>query len=276
VALAAIKKEAPIFSWLKKKKTPRSEEIPGVLKQFMEPMALATVLAETISNYAGAVKAGKVSSPAYERKGDSVVGIWSDTRIEALHHLWGYGASDAMLLAEHRQQKKLLNEFFEGKPQFEFPHQPSYDPIHDTLQALFQVYLFLSKAGTAVADKDTDSTSLKLANKNIFNEFEEQAKTLKVSWNAFEKALNNSIDLPTMPSTLLELLYKDVTKKSKGIALSAQFGPNYEAGIQYLVKIVEKQMKEQGSSEHSIKEEIQKIQNMMMKVLEADDPDHVA
>ena len=74
-----------------------------------------------------------------------------------------------------------------------------------------------------------------------------------------------------MPSTLLDLLYKDVTKKAKGIALSAQFGPDYESVMQYLAKTVEKQMKEQGDSEQKIK----KIQNTMKSLLEADDPDHV-
>ena len=78
-----------------------------------------------------------------------------------------------------------------------------------------------------------------------------------------------------MPSTLLDLLYKDVTKKAKGIALSAQFGPNYESGMQYLAKRTEKLMKEQGDSEQKIKEQMQKIQNTMKSLLEADDPDHV-
>lgn len=264
-----------MFNWFKKKKTPRTDEVPPIFKQFIEPMALATALAETIADYGRSVDSGKVSAPAYERKGDNVVGIWGDTRLEALRHLWGYGASDAMLLADHLQQKKLLDDFFEGKPQYEFPHQPLDEAVHDTLQALFQVYLFLGKAGTAVADKETDSTSLKLANKNIFNDFEEKASKLRVLWNGFESALNNSSELPEMPSTLLDLLYKDVTKKAKGIALSAQFGPDYESVMQYLAKTVEKQMKEQGHSEQKIKEQMQKVQNTMKSLLEADDPDHV-
>lgn len=237
----------------------------------MEPMALATALAETIADYVRAVDSGKVSAPAYERKGDSVVRIWGDTRLEALRYLWGYGASDAMLLADYRQQKKLLDDFFEEKPQYEFPHHPSGETAHDTLQALFQAYLFLGKAGTAVADKETDSTSLELANKNIFSDFEEKASKLRVLWNGFESALNNSSQLPEMPSTLLDLLYKDVTKKAKGIALSAQFGPNYESGMQHLIKRVEKDIEDQGDSEQKIK----KIQNTMKSLLEADDPDHV-
>ncbi len=265
-----------MFNWFKKKKTLRTDDVQPIFKQFIEPMALATALAETIAGYMRAVDSGEVSTPAYERKGDSVVGIWRDTRLEALRHLWGYGASDAMLLADPRQQKKILDEFFEEKPQYEFPHQPSGEAVHDTFQAIFQVYLFLGKAGTAVADKETDSASLKLANRNIFNDFEEGASKLRESWSSFESALNNSSKLPEAPSTLLDLLYKDVTKKAKGIALSAQFGPDYETGMQYWVKTVEKQMKEEGDPEENIKEQMQKIQSTMKILLEADDPDHVA
>lgn len=264
-----------MFDLFKKKKTPRTEVVPPLFKQFIGPMVLATALAETISSYMRAVDSGEVSAPAYARKGDSVVGIWGDTRLEALRHLWGYGASDAMLLADHLQQKKLLDVFFEGKPQYEFPHQPLGEAVHDTFQALFQVYLFLGKAGTAVADKETYGASLKLANRNIFSEFEEGARKLRGLWSSFESAINNSNKPPEMPSTLLDLLYKDVTKKTKGIALSAKFGPDYEVGMQYLVKTVEKKMKEQGNSEQNIKEQMQKIQNTMKILLEADDPDHV-
>src|SRR5215204_200313 len=98
-----------MFGWFKKKASPRSEDIAPIFQHLFEPMALATALAESIAEYSKAVKNGKASSPAYQRKGDSVVGIWSDTRLEALRHLWGYGASDAFLLADHRQQKKVLD-----------------------------------------------------------------------------------------------------------------------------------------------------------------------
>lgn len=215
-----------MFGWFKKRATPHSESVPQVLQRFVKPMALATALAETISEYEKTVRSGKASSPAYQRKGESVVGIWNDTRLEALRHLWGYGASDATLLADHRQQKKLLDALFQDKPQYEYPYQHSGEPIHDTLQALFQVYLYLSKAGSAVADKETDSLSLKLNNKNIFSDFEEQAKSLRELWGVFEQAVRRSSDLPSVPSTILEALYRDVTKKAKSIALTARFGPN--------------------------------------------------
>ena len=264
-----------MFGWFKKKHTLHSGAVPPILERFLKPMALATALAETISEYVKAVNNGDASSPAYQRKEDSVVGIWSDTRLEALHHLWDYGASDTSLLADHRQQKNLLDAFFEKKPQYKYPHQPSGERVHDTLQALFQVYLFLGKAGSAVADKETDSGSLILANKTIFSDFEQQAKTLWAQWISFEQATRSSGDLPPMPSTLLELLYKDVTIKAKTIALSAQFGPDYQAGMNYLVNTVQEQMKTRGESEDNINKQTGQIRSMMKKVLAADDPNRL-
>ena len=127
-----------------------------------------------------------------------------------------------------------------------------------------------------MADKETDSLSLKLANKTIFSDFEQQARTLWAQWIALEQAVRGSGNLPPMPSTLLELLYKDVTRKAKTIALSAQFGPDYQAGMNYLVDVVQKQMRDQGNSEDSINKQLEQIRSTMKKVLAADDPDYLA
>ena len=55
-----------MFNWFKKKRTPRTDEVPPIFKQFMEPMALATALAETIADYVRVVDSGKVSAPAID------------------------------------------------------------------------------------------------------------------------------------------------------------------------------------------------------------------
>tara|TARA_B100000780_G_scaffold83408_1_gene57013 strand:+ start:1066 stop:1290 length:225 start_codon:yes stop_codon:yes gene_type:complete len=58
--------EVAMFNWFKKKRTPRTNEVPPIFKQFMEPMALATALAETIADYVRVVDSGKVSAPAID------------------------------------------------------------------------------------------------------------------------------------------------------------------------------------------------------------------
>jgi hypothetical protein len=265
-----------MFGWFKKKSTPQSEAVCQKLLQFQKPMILVQALAEEISEYYKAVKSGKSSAPAYQRKDDSVVGIWRDTRLEVLRQLWGYGASEPTLLADRFQQKKLLYAFFENKPQYEYSHQPSGDPLHDTLQALFHVYLLLEKAGTAVGDKETDGLFLKcVAKKTIFSDFEEDAKVLRTEWTAFEQAVHGSGGIPAMPCTLLEILYKDVTRKTKTIALSAQFGPDYQTNMNDLVNRVEEQMHDQGKSQESINKKMEQLRSTYKKLLAADEPDHL-
>jgi len=266
-----------MFGWFKKIERLDMEELPETLQQFIKPMALLNELTEAVSEYSRAVGSGDISSPAYKRENDSVLGIWNDTRLEALSHLWGYGASDVTMLTDYqnRQQKKLLNALLQDKPHLEYPHQPSGDPIHDTLQALFRVYLFLGEAGAFVLDKETDRRFLELKHKNIFSDFEEHAKSLQASWSGYEQALHGSKDLPSMPPTILETLYRDVTKKSKTIALSAQFGPDYHAGMKRFLNLAREQIAKQKVSEETISMQLHDIECTMQALMAADDPDDV-
>jgi len=254
-----------MFNWLKKS-APSREAMAPVLDQFVKPMAIATALTEAIAEYFTAVKNGKISSPAYQRKQGNVVGIWGDTRLEALRQLWGYGASDIALLANHHQQKRLLDAVVEEKPHLEYPQQPSGDPVHDTLQAIFQVYLFLGEAGSAVGDKES-------AGATVFSVFEQQAKTLRTKWGEFEAAVHGSGNVPPMPSTLVEILYEDVTRKAKTIALSSQFGANYRAGLNCFVELFQREMKSQGHADDKVKKEGEDLQMIIQKILAAESPE---
>ena len=264
-----------MLEWFKKKREKQEKVIPGVVKELMASKSLAVAIAKTITNYSEDVKNGIVSAPAYKRKDSNVVDIWRDTRLEALQLLWNYGASDVMLLANAPTQKTVLDVLFKEKPQYEYPHQPSSDPVHDTLQAIFQVYLYLSEAGSAVMDLETDRNTLKIKKETIFDEFERNAEQLRVQWKGFDSAVHGSGDLPPMPNTILEVLFKDVTKKSKTIALSAQFGPDYEAGILHLEEIISERLTKKGETKDSIKKQIRKVQETTQKLLSALDPDHM-
>jgi hypothetical protein len=265
-----------MFEWFKKKREKQKKVVPGIAKGLMGAKSLAVAIAETIANYSEDLQSGIISTPAYKRKDSNVVDIWRDTRLEALWCLWNYGASDVMLLANAPTQTTVLDAFFEEKPlQYEYPHQPSSDPVFDTLQAICQVYLYLNKAGSAVMDLETDRNTLMIKKKTIFDEFERNAEQLHVKWKEFDSAVYGSGDLPPMPNTILEVLFKDVTKKSKTIALSAQFGPDYEAGILYLEEIISEKLTKKGETKDSIKKQIRKMQETTQKLLSALDPDHM-
>jgi hypothetical protein len=255
-----------MFSWFRSKTAPRSVDIPPIFNQTIYPVALSSALAENFSQYVKDIESGKKSMPAHKRKDGSLYDVWSDTRLEALSPLLLYGASDVSMLADFRQQKKLLDSFYKEKPQYKCPHEPTGDPVHDTLQALFQVYLTLKEIGSAVCDEETESISL----------LDEHAKTLWESWTFFDQAVHRSDKAIPMPSTLFEMVFNDVTKKAKTIALSATFGPDYHRGMQHWATKTREIMQKQGISEDIISKEVQRTQLIMRKVLAADKPDDLA
>lgn len=259
-----------MFGWLKKKPAQTQGHVPDVLKRMLEPMALAEAIASTIHDYVKAVKKGDITVPAYKRQlsEGSVVSVWIDTRYEALSLLFGQGA-DAMLLADFRNQEKLLDSLFNEMPHFEFPHQPSNNPIHDTLQAVFRIYMYLNEVGTAVGDETTCRTT-------VFSDFENQAKVLQQQWKTFDEAIRGSTSAPDLPTTLLELLYEDVTKKTKFIALSAVWGPFYMSNFNYFIESGRQQALKSGESAESINAKIQQVKSTMQRLLEAHDPDQMS
>ena len=71
--------------------------------------------------------------------------------------------------------------------------------------------------------------------------------------------------VPELPRTLIEILYDDVTVKTKSVALSAVFGPSYETGIKHMEKL---------ASEHG--GDISDVRATIARVLTAKDPDEFA
>lgn len=228
-----------MFGWLKKKHRPAtSGELEAFAKKWLGPQSLIAAIAETVGDYVDDVQAGRVTYPAHRREGASVVDIWRDLRLEALERLFNFGEADAFLLSDQRQQLGLLACFIDERPHLEMP-QPRGETIPDTIQAMWQVYVYLDAVGSEVADRETDRATLKLSGHSILDNLTTQAKALRERWQAFENAVRSGEEaLPEMPRTLIEVLYEDVTGKAKSVALSTVFGPSYENGIKYLEKLV--------------------------------------
>jgi hypothetical protein len=252
-----------MFGWFKKRQRVPEAAVEALAKRWFGPQALAVALAETIRDFLNDVNSGRVEYPAHKRANDSAVGIWRDLRLEALSLMFNFGRSDPMLLADQRRQGELLRCLLDERPHLEVP-QPRGEIVPDTIQAIWQVYLYLDQVGSEVADRETDRATLKLAKKNIFDGLTAQAQQLRVGWDAFEGAIRNknTTELPEMPETLLEEIYRDVTAKTKSIALSARFGPSYEATIEML----QEEVRKSGG-------DVEKVRVSIQHVMEAKDPD---
>lgn len=255
-----------MLKWLKNKVSRGQPDVPPLVKEFVRTKALAAAITQVMGKHHEALKAGRKTSPAFMRplSESSALDIWADTRMDALSSLWGHGASDIFLLGDHIKQKALIDALFEQTPHLEYPHKPTGDPIHDTLQAVFQVYVFLGTAGNKVFDEATSKHSLDKIGKSIFSEFEAGAQELRPQVGGFH------------PHTLLDVLFKDVTKKAKTIALTSRFGPDFEGNLNEMFSDMRNQMRTQGQSDEAIDKELASARAAMDKVLAADDPDHVS
>lgn len=248
-----------LWNWLKKRRYP-DNNLRALAEQLIGPQSLATALAETVRDYVAAVKSGKLAYPAHRREGASVVEIWADLRLEALHKLFNFGQSDPFLLSDFRRQEELLSCLLDDRAHLEMP-QPRGVLIPDTVQAMFQVYLYLGSVGSEVTDCQTDRAGLKLEGKSILDQIELGCAEERPKWAAFRAGT------PTgkVPQTILELLYTDVTAKAKSIALSAKFGPSHEGGIRFVEGLLANQS-----------DDVKAFRASVSRILTASDPDHLS
>lgn len=176
-------------------------------------------------------KAGRVSLPSHRNKDAGVLCRWRGVRLEALRQLFGFGVSEPTLLSDPFKQSAVLACFLDDRPYLQMP-QSTGTPMEDTIQAVWQVYLFLSEVGSEVADRETDQMTLRLKKRNIMDDLVDQAAAARVAWQGYQAALQvKNFPIPPLPETLLELVFEDVTRKSKSIAITSIFGPSYEENI---------------------------------------------
>lgn len=208
---------------------------PTVLKELAEPSALLSALAEMLRIHVDDVHAGRVPYPIH-RSNASLIEVWRYLRLEAFQNIFNFGMSDPVLLCSHRDQVKLLSSFVLEKPHMELP-QPRGETLPDTIQGMWQVYVYLGNVGSEVGDRETGEMELRLSGRSILDELTAEAWKLLDQWKTFERAVQERRVLPRMPRTLIEPLFADVTRKAKSAAFSAVLGPSYERGIEHLVKL---------------------------------------
>jgi hypothetical protein len=182
--------------------------------------------------------------------------------LEALQKAFNFGSADTFSLSDPRRQCELLACFLDDRAHLEMP-QPRGAPVPDTIQAMWQVYRYLSAVGAEVGDSETDQEFLTMDGRSILDRIEADCADVRPKWAAFPDAMG----IETVPQTMLELLYWDVTAKSKSIALTAVFGPYRESGIKFTEGLI---------AERLGKDELAAFQTMLKRVLAAKDPDHIS
>lgn len=135
------------------------EETVAFVKAGIASRSLAVAISETVRDYVAAVTAGEIPYPIHRSEGASVEEIWGGLRMETLHKLFNHGLSDPFILAEQENQERLVNCWLVERPYLEMP-QPHGERDADTIQAVFQCYVYLSTVGSEVCDRLTDRQTL--------------------------------------------------------------------------------------------------------------------
>lgn len=247
-----------MFGWFKKKKQP--------LGTMLESQSLAIAIAEIVNEYFSAVEAGTISMPAYKRKNANIEEVWVDTRIEIFRFMF-VGVSDLLLLSETQRQMEILDYFFNNKPIVKLINEP----INDTLYCIYKLYGYIEAIGIEVGDV----TIVELRNKTIMDKFNASLKKAHDEWSQFEVAVKGTGSLPPLPDTIFNILYKDITLKSKTIAFSAVLGPYYVNMFRTLQERSKDSLRAKGYPEKLISEEMQVNNREFEKLLALDDPDHL-
>ncbi len=256
-----------MLGWFKKQKPQKlPPESEAFSEKFFGPLAQAVAIAKSVHEYVDAVQAKELEYPAHRRKDASVLELWTHIRLEAWHKIFNFGKSDLMLLADTRQQLTLLNCFLDERPHLEMP-QPRGEPIADTLQAVWEVYIYISTVGTELSDKATDKYVLKSCGRDILSDFTEKSTTLRTQWQAFDRAMKNNYEVrPKMPDTIIAIFWADITAKTKSMAISKVFGPMPESNIQYMLKLL---------TEKASEKEVAEMRTYMERVRAAKEPEDI-
>lgn len=214
-----------------------SDPFRQLAENFVGPIAKAVAITELVAEYARGVNDGTIDYPAHRREQKNVPHIWNDVRLEAFEKMFNFGTANLSLLADRREERSMLAALETMEPQLRLS-EPVGTPHTDTLLAVWRVYEYLDAVGTDVGDASTDRHLLNARGVSIFDKFISKSDELRSARQRYAASSSEP-----MPATLMDILYDDVTSKTKSIAMSAVFGPNPESGITYMLGLIAKEGK---------------------------------
>lgn len=251
-----------MFGWINNLfgKKSKHNKLPNILENSIKSMSKAQAIYEITFEHMQRIKQGSAEYPARNRKNKNVLEVWTFTRIEAFLPFLISEHSNIIILGDFSKQKKILKTWFDKKPHLAFPHAVTDNEIEETIKSIFNIYIGLAKV---VEEVGADEISI---GGELFNNFNEKMKELKKLWDIDENLTN----LPL----IFDLLFEDITYKTKVIALCSIFGPDYENMIDTLMQNMTKELQEQGESTEKIKQSMAKIRKNFTDLLLKNDPDH--
>jgi hypothetical protein len=249
-----------VFERFRKKSAVQEALADSPVGKMVDQVALAVAVAESVGEYVRS----RNGVPIIGDKDASVIEIWRGVRFEVISELWRHSVPLECLI-DPTQHPKLLNAIIErSKSLLLNPVDPTGDEIKDTISAILRIYDRLDKL-----DSEVRSPYLQISRDSLGVEwvapyagFVVEMRKLHLKWQGYDWAIRTKSDLPPQPDIVFVALWRDVTYRSKIIALCAQWGPYYLGTFAAVVDLVKKR----GESTAG-------LDNGMVRILAADDPD---
>lgn len=250
-----------MFTWVKKLfNNSDKEKAPSkIYDKLIQSMTRAQAIYEITYEHLQNIEQGNTEYPAQKRKSRNVLEIWTFSRIEAFFPFLISKHSNILLLSDLSKQKEILNVWFVEKPHLAFPHSITENEIEETVKSVFKVYIEMAKIVEEVGADEIGRGG------KLFDSFNEKMKELKNNWD-------NEQDITNLP-LIFDILFEDITSKTKIIALCSVFGPDYSNMMDTLIQHVAESLKQEGKSEKEVNESIEKSRKKFAELLLKKDPD---
>lgn len=251
-----------MFKWIKNifDKTSKQNTPAQILDNSLKSMSKAQAIYEIAFEYLENIEQGKAEYPARKRKSRNVLEIWTFTRIEAFMPFLISKNSNITILGDISKQKTIFDMWFNEKPHLSFPHRISEDEIEETVKSVFNMYIGLAKIVEEVGADEIGRGG------KLFDSFNEKMKALKEVWDEEENITN----LPF----IFDILFEDITYKTKIISLCSVFGSDYKNMMEQLIQYMVKSLREEGKNEDEINKNVLDIRKNFANVLSKKDPDY--
>jgi len=229
--------------------------------KMLDQVALATAVAEMTGQYVQSRNGISI----VKDDNASVIETWSGIRLEAISQLWGTGPISHELIIDPAKHPKLLDAFIEGSNSYLHAKKSPQNEIDATITAMLRIYDVLAQM-----DFDVCSPYLQVSKESPgyvsrYAGLVEEMRKLHIKWQGFMYAIRTKANfLPPAPDTVFVTLWRNVTYRSKVIALCARLGPSYLANFAALKEVVSK-----GN------ESTAGLDNLIIKILTADDPERL-
>jgi hypothetical protein len=227
--------------------------------KMLDQMALAVAVAETTKEYVNARNGASILKDDEA----SIIETWKGARLEAISQLWGPEPSLLELIIDHTKHPKLVDAFIQRSNSYLSVKKSSKDGVDGTISAILRVYDVLAQMDFDVCSPYLQASKESPGYVGRYAGIVEEMRKLHIKWQGFMHSINTKADyMPPVPDTIFTVLWRDVTHRSKIIALCARLGPSYLSNFAKLKEVVA----EQGES-------TARLDNLIVRVLTADDPE---